>query len=185
LSHAEKETLRPLTWRNYRPEYPVDHLRKHTIFYPSPTNFGPTEAKMKSTNAAHRLAFLASAALQNALFMDLQQVPDEIPVPEHHLRWGAILNDDEPSRFGSRGPDFFHRPSLIKLVRNAKAIVLNTSGPDGPTYLMASLPLAQRGDNCLLIETTNLHAPAWREFLGQHRGNSPVAIVTGTLERLH
>jgi hypothetical protein len=185
MSHNEKESPRPLTWRNYRPELNPAHLRQHTAFFADPATFDRLQRFMERTDARHRLAFLAAAAVQNALFLDLHQVPDPIPVPDSNQKWGAILNDDEPGRGGSRGPTFFHEASLIRLVSRAAAITLNSSGPDGATYAIASSPLGKAGDNCLLVETTTTHAPAWRDFIIRHRVNAPMAVVTGHLEGLH
>lgn len=183
MSHAENESVREATFRNYRPEYEPDHPRKHTVFHPDPQAFVLIEQKMAFTEARHRLAFLAAAATVNGLFLDLLQTPDKIPLPDIAQRWCAILNDDEPRRGGSRGPGFFDTSSLIRLVQMAQAIVLNSSGPDGVTYVTASLPLARMGHNCLLVETTPAHLSPWRAFLTYHRRNAPMAIVTGSIPK--
>lgn len=146
--------------RNYRPEYPAPRVREHKVFWPQPHTVPYAVKHLRGLGALHRAVFLAAAHAGGGYFLDLMQLADEIPVPLDRP-WAAILNDDEPSRGGAKGPNFFHETSLRLLLENARTIVVSSAGADASVYNVACDRTATHRENCLLIETQPSAERAW------------------------
>lgn len=162
--------------RIYRPEYPKNHLRQHNVFFPSSAAIDFVLAQLTKANALHRAAFVAAADAARGFFLDLMQVPEEIPVPRGSP-WCAILNDDEPATGGARGPAFFHLPSLTTLVSSVRTVVVISVGVRAPIYAIACERTVTKGENTLLIETQRPFEREWMSFVGLHTINCRSTLV--------
>lgn len=104
-----------------------------------------------------------------------------IAVPPSQDRW-KITNQNVVITIGddfheSKGPQAFHRRSLIVGMRKCAGIVLQVA--DFQTDVMAAIPLmASAGVPIMIVETRERHEIEWFEFIKRYAKNASVLYIT-------
>lgn len=173
-----KGTLMEQGPRNYRPEYPPNHVRRHLSYWIDPKEADKIMARLIAAKAHHRATFAAAAVDSNAYFLDMMQCTDPLPKVTPGDVWCGILNDDEPDRGGAKGPTFFDQKGLLGLIRLAKSIVVNSAGVNPEIYAIAPELTAKRRMNCLLIETTPAFEREWYALVRENVRDARHTLVT-------
>jgi hypothetical protein len=89
----------------------------------------------------------------------------------------VIIGDDMHE---ARGPDAFHRKSLVRFIKRARGAVIVSSAPLPPAYAAAATNAALFRQNILIVETRLRFEPAWKTFVETHHPG--IALLLCTVE---
>jgi hypothetical protein len=89
----------------------------------------------------------------------------------------VIIGDD---MHAAKGPDAFHRKSLVRFIKRASGAVIVSCAPLTAAYAAAATNAAQFRQDVLIVETRLEFEPAWKVFVETHHPG--IALLLCTVE---
>ena len=89
----------------------------------------------------------------------------------------VIVGDDMRE---AKGPDAFHRKSLVRFIKRASGAVIVSSAPVTAAYAAAATNAALFRQDIIIIETRLQFEPAWKDFIETH--HQGIALLLCTVE---
>lgn len=89
----------------------------------------------------------------------------------------VIVGDDMHE---AKGPDAFHRKSLIRFIKRASGAVIVSCAPLTAAYAVAANNAALFRQDALIVETRLQFEPAWKDFIETHHPG--IALLLCTVE---
>lgn len=89
----------------------------------------------------------------------------------------VIVGDDMHE---AKGPDAFHRKSLVRFIKRASGAVIVSSAPVTAAYAAAATNAALFRQDIIIVETRLEFEPAWKTFIETHHPG--IALLLCTVE---
>ena len=87
----------------------------------------------------------------------------------------VIVGDDMHE---AKGPDAFHRKSLVRFIKRARGAVIVSSAPVTAAYAAAASNAALFRQDIVIIETRLEFEPAWKTFIENHHPGIALLLCT-------
>lgn len=87
----------------------------------------------------------------------------------------VIVGDDMHE---AKGPDAFHRKSLVRFIKRASGAVIVSSAPVTAAYAAAATNAALFRQDILIVETRLQFEPDWKDFIETHHPGIALLLCT-------